>query len=205
MNKNFLIILSVLSLISYKTHAQEVVLVTDEAPQVQYDGMYPEVLVHIPPAKQDNVIMQNTSFVDSEIPADNGSNPKEESSSQNVNTDNTNISYYVQNLNLTPEQIGMAQRISDESRAKQEQLLQDIQALRQRAHEIEEKSLTDFEEILTPKQKTEFLRLRGLSDNANIQNNQKTETQTEPENEIKQEEKAENNHELKVDDIVEQE
>ena len=180
-------------------------MVTDEAPQMQYDGMYPEVLVHIPPAKQDNVIMQNTSFVDSEIPADSASNQKEASSFQNVNTGNTNISYYVQNLNLTPEQIGMAQRISDESRAKQEQLLQDIQALRQRAHEIEEKSLTDFEEILTPKQKTEFLRLRGLPDNANIQNNQEPETRTEPENEIKQEEKAENNPELKADAPVDQE
>lgn len=192
MNKNLLVILGVLSLISYKTQAQEVVFVTQEAPQMQYYGTYPEVLVHIPPVAQDNVIMQNASFIENQPSVSPALTQQQVSVAQNDNTDttkeNTNISYYVQNLNLTPEQISKAQKISDESRAQQEQLLQNIQTLRQQAHDLEEKSLSDFEAILTEEQKTDFNRLKNKQDNVGTPDDsqQKTEKEPEPEPKSKQ-------------------
>ena len=159
MNKKILVIVTgLLAVWSAKSQAQGVVFVTQDAPY-----SHPEVLVHIPPAGQDNVIMQNTSF------SENAEN------AQNSSTDeNQNISYYVQKLNLSPEQIAQAQKISDKAHDEQEQILQSIENLRQQAHELEQRSLTDFEAILTDEQRNLFAQLRNERNGENIPENTQT-------------------------------
>ena len=71
------------------------------------------------------------------------------------------VSYYIQNLNLTPEQMYEAQKISLDSLAEQEELLQKIAALRQRARALEVSSLMAFEAILDDAQRTAFQELRA--------------------------------------------
>ena len=72
------------------------------------------------------------------------------------------ISYYVQKLNLSEEQLDLAKYISDDSRLKQEQLLKSIALLRKQARDLEAKSLEEFEAILTDEQREEFLKLREV-------------------------------------------
>lgn len=70
------------------------------------------------------------------------------------------VSYYIKNLDLSVEQLDMAQHISEDSRLKQEQLLKSIYLLRKQARELEAKSLTDFEAVLTPEQDAKFKKLK---------------------------------------------
>lgn len=72
------------------------------------------------------------------------------------------ISFYIQNMKLSVEQLDMAKYISDDSRLKQEQLLKSIYLLRKQARELEAKSLSDFEAILTEEQKVIFEKLKDL-------------------------------------------
>ena len=74
------------------------------------------------------------------------------------------ISYYVQNLNLTPEQIDKAQRISEAGQAKKEELLRQIEELRREAYNLEAGSLIAFEAILTDDQKAAFHELQNGAD-----------------------------------------
>lgn len=90
--------------------------------------------------------------------------PKDVSAAaETAQTENSaeDVSYYIKNLNLSVEQLDMAQHISEDSRLKQEQLLKSIYLLRKQARELEAKSLTDFEAILTPEQDTEFKKLKA--------------------------------------------
>lgn len=70
------------------------------------------------------------------------------------------ISYYIKNMNLSVEQLDMAKYISNDSRLKIEQLLKSIYLLRSQARELENKSLNDFEAILTEEQREQFHKLR---------------------------------------------
>ena len=70
------------------------------------------------------------------------------------------MSVYVKELDLTPQQIDLAKYISDDSRIKQEQLLKSVYLLKEQAKTLEEKSLQDFRAILTPEQRKKFDQLR---------------------------------------------
>ena len=74
------------------------------------------------------------------------------------------ISYYIKNMNLSVEQLDMAKYISSDSRLKMDQLLKSIYLLRSQARELEEKSLNDFEAILTEEQKEQFHKLREIQE-----------------------------------------
>jgi hypothetical protein len=71
------------------------------------------------------------------------------------------ISYYVQNLNLSPDQLDQAQRISEAEQIKKEDLLRQIEALRREAYNLEAGSLIAFEAILDDAQKATFQELRA--------------------------------------------
>ncbi|MBR1825205.1 MAG: hypothetical protein IJ770_01290 [Alphaproteobacteria bacterium] len=74
------------------------------------------------------------------------------------------ISYYVQNLNLSPDQLDQAQRISEAEQLKKDDLLRQIEALRKEAYNLEAGSLIAFEAILTDAQKATFRELRAGTD-----------------------------------------
>ncbi len=78
------------------------------------------------------------------------------------------ISFYVQNLNLSPEQLDQAQRISEAEQEKKENLLRQIEALRKEAYNLEAGSLIAFEAILDDAQRATFQELRvGVEENFN--------------------------------------
>ena len=85
------------------------------------------------------------------------------SANENVPLENydPSVSYYVQNLNLTPEQLSKVQRVSLDSLAEQEVLLQKIASLRQQVRTLEVNSLMAFEAILDDSQRTAFQELRA--------------------------------------------
>ena len=185
MNKKFLMaVAGVLAFSASKSQAQDIVFVADDTAY-----SHPEVLVHIPSATQDNVIMQNTSFTDSTAISANTSGEKK----------SENISYYAQKLNLSPEQMEKAQEINEKTHAEHKKILQSIEDLRQQAHELERKSLTDFEAILTPEQKNLFSQLQ------NEQNNVKVQADKQPEavSESVPEDKAETTPEIQPETIPE--
>lgn len=72
------------------------------------------------------------------------------------------ISYYIQNMNLSIEQLDMAKQISDDSRLRQKQMMQSIYTIRKQALDLEAQSLAAFEKILTPEQKVKFEELKAL-------------------------------------------
>ena len=164
MNKKFLAaIIGVLSILASKAEAQGIVFVAQDSgmPMMQgYQGynIYPEVLVHVPSMNQDNVVFQNSSFVETGI-----MNPQNQAPAvQNAtNAENKDISYYMQHMILSPEQLNRAQDISNTSNSKKQQLLQSIETLKEQVNEIENDGLRDFEAILTDSQKAEFNRLRN--------------------------------------------
>ena len=71
------------------------------------------------------------------------------------------ISYYVQNLNLSPKQLQEAQKISQDNLKKQEEIMQNIALLRRQARALEINSLMAFEAILDDTQKASFRELRA--------------------------------------------
>ena len=77
------------------------------------------------------------------------------------------ISYYVQNLNLTPKQLDEAQRISDADQAKKEDLLRRIETLRREAYDLQAGSLIAFEAILDDVQRAAFRELRSENEKIN--------------------------------------
>ena len=169
MNIRFMaIITSILCIFGAKANAQEVeYLLQEQAPEYK---AHPEVLVHIPPAQEDNVVMEDTVFVEN---ADSNQETIPQPATESVESNNQeskNISYYVEKLNLTPEQMVRAQEISDTSLAKQKELLQSIENLRQQAYDLEKNSLTDFEAILTDEQRVVFNQLRNEKDAVEVQN-----------------------------------
>ena len=173
MNTKFLaVIIGILGFMSTKAQAQGMVFVAQDVPSSSYNGVitYPEVLIHIPPTGEDNVKIKNTYFVDKNAPA--------------KGQEDKNISYYVQKLNLTLGQMARAQEISDAGRAKHEELLQEIEKLRQQAHELERKDLEAFEALLTDEQKTEFYKLKNEQDKADATdgNNGDSEPAPQPDN-----------------------
>ena len=78
-----------------------------------------------------------------------------------VEFEDPDISYYVRNLNLSPQQLQMAQKISQDNLAKQEEIMQNISALRRQARALEINSLMAFEAILDDTQKASFKELRA--------------------------------------------
>ncbi|MBQ9034470.1 MAG: hypothetical protein IJ099_00725 [Alphaproteobacteria bacterium] len=67
-----------------------------------------------------------------------------------------NLSTLVERLNLSAEQLDALKFISDENRLRQEQLEKSIELFKAQAREIEEKSIRDFEAILSAEQKEIF-------------------------------------------------
>ena len=70
----------------------------------------------------------------------------------------------MQNLNLSPEQLDQALRISEAEQIKKEDLLRQLEALRREAYNLEAGSLIAFEAILTDAQKATFRELRSGAD-----------------------------------------
>lgn len=71
------------------------------------------------------------------------------------------VSYYVQNLNLSAEQLSEIQKISANTVAAQEEIMQKIEALRQEIRSLEVSSIVAFEGVLDDSQKAEFRELRA--------------------------------------------
>lgn len=189
MNKKFLMaVAGVLAFSASKSQAQDIVFVADDTAY-----SHPEVLVHIPSATQDNVIMQNTYFTDNTA---NSANTNEDKKDEN-------ISYYAQRLNLNPEQTAKANEINEQTHAEHKRILQNIENLRQQAHDLERKSLADFEAILTPEQKNLFSQLRNERDNVDIQEEEQPETATESVSEDKVESAPEIPSEMTLQPIPE--
>lgn len=70
------------------------------------------------------------------------------------------ISYYVQNLDLSAEQIDLAQQISAAEQKDKDEIIQRLEILRQAAYELEANSLKLFEAILNEDQKIKFRQLQ---------------------------------------------
>ena len=169
MNIRFMaVITSILCMFGAKANAQEVEYLLQEQ-NAEYKA-HPEVLVHIPPAQQDNVVIEDKAFVEEANSNQNVAPQAVPENVENNNSESKNISYYVDKLNLTPEQMSRAQEISDASLAKQKELLQSIENLRQQAYDLEKNSLTDFEAILTDEQRVIFNQLRSEKDAGDGQN-----------------------------------
>ena len=180
MNIRFMaVITSILCMFGAKTNAQEVEYLLQEQ-NSEYKA-HPEVLDHIPPAQQDNVVVEDAVFVEEANSNQNAAPQAISDSVENNNAENKNISYYVDRLNLTPEQMSRAQEISDASLIKQKELLQSIESLRQQAYDLEKNSLTDFEAILTDEQRAMFNQLRNEKDTAEEQNVATENTPSNPE------------------------
>lgn len=77
------------------------------------------------------------------------------------------VSFYVQNLNLSPKQLFEAQKISLDTLAKQEELFQKIAELRQQARALEVSSLLAFEAILNDSQRAALQELRANYETSN--------------------------------------
>lgn len=88
------------------------------------------------------------------------------------------VSYYVQNLNLSEEQLQQVQKISAENIKQQEEIVQEIATLRQKAHSVKLNSIAAFEAILNDEQKAAFQKLR--SDYNAAQNNAEDNQPTAP-------------------------
>ena len=86
------------------------------------------------------------------------------------------VSFYVQNLNLSPEQLSEAQKISLDTLAEQEELFQKIAALRQQARALEVSSLLAFEAILDDSQRAALQELRANFETSNGQNSDISDT-----------------------------
>ncbi len=80
------------------------------------------------------------------------------------------ISYYVQNLNLSEQQLEEIKKISQNSMEEQTKIMQDIAALRRRSRALEINTLMAFEAVLDDTQKAAFQELR-----AGYEGTQKTE------------------------------
>ena len=78
-----------------------------------------------------------------------------------VATIDPDVSYYVQNLNLSDEQLSEIQKISANTVAAQEEILQKIAALRQEIRSLEVSSIVAFEAVLDDSQKAAFRELRA--------------------------------------------
>ena len=71
------------------------------------------------------------------------------------------ISYYVQNLNLSEQQLEEIKKISQNSMEEQTKIMQDIAALRRRSRALEINTLMAFEAVLDDTQKAAFQELRA--------------------------------------------
>ena len=80
------------------------------------------------------------------------------------------VSYYVQNLNLSGQQLEEIKKISRNSMEEQTRIMQDIAALRHRSRALEINTLMAFEAVLDDTQKAAFQELR-----AGYEGGQKTE------------------------------
>lgn len=109
------------------------------------------------PFTDDEAMPKPVSLLDNMENADGS----EHMANTDLETYDPTVSFYVQNLNLTPEQIYKAQKISLDSLAEQEDLLQKIDLLRQRAKALEVSSLMAFEAILDDSQRIAFQELRA--------------------------------------------
>ena len=109
------------------------------------------------PEEADEVLAKPISLLDDEVMAQDD---------VDLLTFDPTISYYVQNLNLTPEQLDKAQRISEAGQAKKEDLLRQIEALRKEAYNLEAGSLIAFEAILDDDQRAAFHELQNNAEGA---------------------------------------
>ena len=179
MNKKFLtVIISVLSMIAGKAEAQGIVFVTEDTGMPVFQGYnpYQEVLVHIPPVNYDNVVIQNSAFTENNTANLQNSTTATQST---IGDENKDISYYMQRISLSPEQLNRAQEISNTTDTRKQQLLQSIETLKEQADELENDGLRSFEAILTDEQKTEFNRLR-YEQNTVVQSEPQPEVYSEP-------------------------
>lgn len=87
----------------------------------------------------------------------------EESDTQAAATDfyDPAISYYVQNLDLSPEQLDLAQQISIAEQKDKDEIMQHLEMLKRAADTLEATSLHAFEAILDDEQKIKFHELRA--------------------------------------------
>ncbi len=87
-----------------------------------------------------------------------------------VEVSDPDISYYVQNLNLSKQQLEEIKKISQNSMEEQKNIMQEIAALRRRSRALEINTLMSFEAVLDDTQKAAFQELR-----AGYEGTQKTE------------------------------
>ena len=80
------------------------------------------------------------------------------------------MSYYIENLNLTTQQMAEAKKISNDGILKQKQLLMNLYFIRKQAREIEIENLNKFKAILDEEQKNQLDKLMKLQDKKRYEN-----------------------------------
>lgn len=84
----------------------------------------------------------------------------EDKAKQEIADNNYSLSFFVQRMDLTLDQLDAAKKLSTEDKLKRESLLKSIYILRTQSRELEEKSLNNFKNLLTPEQLAIFEELR---------------------------------------------
>ncbi len=77
-----------------------------------------------------------------------------------VQENKQNLSVYIKDLDLTPQQLVKAKEISNDGNLRRMQLMQSLDRLQKQMENIENKNLEDFQQILTPEQLGKFQQLR---------------------------------------------
>lgn len=80
------------------------------------------------------------------------------------------MSYYIENLNLTTQQMAEAKKISNDGILKQKQLLMNLYFIRKQAREIEMENLDKFKAILNAEQKVQLEQLIKLQNKQRYEN-----------------------------------
>ena len=137
-----------------------------------------------PTTVEENVIIENKDDISSEEEEENdhknNASTEEKTSADNDDVlsheeknkqqpEEEKLSYYIQHLNLSVEQQDKAKYIAGENQAKKEQLIRSLNVIRQQAQNLEDQSLLQFEALLTPEQKAQFLAMKKAYEAQNDQ------------------------------------
>ncbi len=84
----------------------------------------------------------------------------EDKAKQEIADNNYSLSFFVQRMDLTLDQLDAAKKLSSEDKLKRESLLKSIYILRTQSRKLEETSLNNFKNLLSPEQLAVFEELR---------------------------------------------
>lgn len=117
----------------------------------------------------DNSLMAEENVISAENsePASIEETEEKETRFKNIEDE---MSYYIENLNLTTQQMAEAKKISNDGILKQKQLLMNLYFIRKQAREIEMENLDKFKAILNAEQKVQLEQLIKLQNKQRYEN-----------------------------------